>query len=112
VEIKVMTMKRCDVLTISGDIDSSTAPQLERQLLDLIEAGRRNLVLSCQGVTFISSAGLKALLAAQIKTRRQVPKGEVVLSQLSPALSETMELVGLHHLFTMYETDTEAVGSF
>jgi anti-anti-sigma factor len=111
-EITVTTMKRCDLLTLSGEIDSNTAPELDRQLTDLIEAGRRNLVLSCRGVTFISSAGLKALLAAQIKTRRKVPKGEVVLSQLSPALSETMELVGLHHLFTMCETDTEAVGSF
>jgi anti-anti-sigma factor len=111
-EIKVTSMKRCELVTVSGDVDSSTAPELDRQLLGLIEAGRRNLVVSCQDVTFISSAGLKALLAAQIKARRKVPAGEVVLSQLSPTLKETLELVGLHHLFTMYETDTEAVGGF
>jgi anti-sigma B factor antagonist len=111
-EIKIKTMKRCELLELSGHIDSSTAPELDRQLLDLIEAGRKNLVLSCRDVTFITSAGLKALLAAQIKTRRKVPQGEVVLSQLSPTMKEVLELVGLNHLFTIYETDTEAVGSF
>ena len=111
-EIKVETMKRCDLVSLSGMIDSANAPDLEEKLLDLIEGGQKNLVLSMREVTFISSPGLKALLAAQIRVRKKVPPGEVVISEIPPNLKEVLELVGLHHLFRFYEQDVEAVGSF
>jgi anti-anti-sigma factor len=111
-EIKVETMKRCDLVCLSGEIDSANAPNLEQALLDLIEHGRGNLVISFRDVDFISSPGLKALLAAQIRTRRKVPPGEVVISEIVPELREVLELVGLHHLFRFYDQDLHAVDSF
>lgn len=111
-EIKVESMRRCELVTLSGQIDSASAPEFEQRLLDLIEAGSKNLVLNFRGVSFISSPGLKALLAAQIRTRKKIPPGEVVISEISPKLKEILELVGLHHLFKFYDQDVEAVGSF
>jgi anti-sigma B factor antagonist len=111
-EIKVESMKRCELVILSGQIDSASAPEFEQKLLDLIEAGSKNLVLNFRGVSFISSPGLKALLAAQIRTRKKIPPGEVVISEISPKLKEILELVGLHHLFKFYDQDVEAVGSF
>ena len=111
-EIKVESMKRCDRARLSGMIDSASAPDLEQKLLDLIEGGTRNLVINLRDVTFISSPGLKALLAAQIRVRRKIPPGEVVLSEIPPKLQEVLELVGMQHLFRFYEQDVEAVGSF
>ena len=111
-EIKVETMRRCDLVNVSGMIDSANAPDLEAKLLDLIEGGKKNLVLNMSEVTFISSPGLKALLAAQIRSRKKVPPGEVVISEMPENLREVLELVGLHHLFRFYEQDIEAVGSF
>ena len=111
-EIKVETMKRCELVTLSGQIDSAVAPDLEQQLLDLIESGRKNMVINLRDVTFISSPGLKAFLAAQIRTRKKVPSGEVVISEITPKMKEILDLVGLHHLFQFYDSDVEAVGSF
>jgi anti-sigma B factor antagonist len=111
-EIKVETMKRCELVTLSGQIDSAVAPDFEQQLLDLIEAGKKNLVVNLRDVTFISSPGLKALLAAQIRARKKVPSGEVVISEITPKMKEILDLVGLHHLFRFYDSDVEAVGSF
>ena len=111
-EIKVEGMKRCELVTVSGQIDSASAPELEQRLLDLVEAGNKNLVVNLRDVTFISSPGLKALLAAQIRTRKKLPPGEVVISEIQPKLKEVLDLVGLHHLFTFYDQDVEAVGSF
>ncbi|NIV28670.1 MAG: anti-sigma factor antagonist [Anaerolineae bacterium] len=111
-EIRVEAMKRCDLVSLSGMIDSANAQDLEEKLLDLIEGGQKNLVLSMGEVTFISSPGLKALLAAQIRARKKVPPGEVVISEIAPNLKEVLELVGLHHLFRFYDQDVEAVGSF
>jgi anti-sigma B factor antagonist len=111
-EIKVESMKRCDLVTVSGQIDSLSAPELEEQLLDMVESGKKNLVVNLRDVTFISSPGLKALLAAQIRTRKKLPPGEVVISEIPPNLKEVLDLVGLHHLFKFYDQDVEAVGSF
>jgi anti-sigma B factor antagonist len=111
-EIQTESLKRCELLTVSGRVDSAHAPELETILIDLIEAGRRNLVVNLGDVTFISSAGLKALLTAQIKVRRRLPRGSVAISETSEELMGTFQLVGLDRLFDFYESDLEAVGSF
>jgi stage II sporulation protein AA (anti-sigma F factor antagonist) len=111
-EIQVETLKRCHLVKLSGQIDSATASEFQASLLDLIQEGARNLVLSFGDVTFISSAGLSALLRARIRAKKKLPPGDVVLAELSPHLREVFELVGLHYVFKFYETDAEAVGSF
>jgi anti-sigma B factor antagonist len=112
VEIKVESLKRCELVTMSGEIDSDNALELEQKLVDLVEAGQRNIVLNFQDVTYIASPGIKALLVAQIKAKRRVPRGEVVICELSPRMKDILEIVGLHYLFKFYEQAAEAVGSF
>lgn len=111
-EIRTEELKRCVVLAVSGRIDSASAPKFEAKLLDLIGEGRRNLVVSMSEVTLISSSGLRALVTAQIKLRRAVPRGDVVLSELPPLVLESMELVGFQHMFRIFDSDLDAVGSF
>ncbi len=111
-KIESQPMKHCVLVKLSGQIDSATAPEVEQALLALIKEGSRNLVVNLCDVTYISSAGLSALLSAHIKTRRRVPPGDVVISEVTPRMRETLELVGLHHVFTLFDRDVEAVGSF
>jgi anti-sigma B factor antagonist len=111
-DIVVSSMKRCDLVKISGQIDSATAPQLEDTLLELVEKGKGNLVIDFEEVTFLSSAGLKALLHAQIRVRKKTSHGRIVAANVPANLQEIFELVGLHHIFDMYESTAEAVGSF
>ena len=110
--IRTEELKRCVVLTVSDRIDSASAPEFEDTLLGLIQEGRRNLVVSMKEVTLISSSGLRALVTAQIKLRRAVPRGDVVLSEVPPLVLESMELVGFQHMFQIFENDLDAVGSF
>ncbi len=111
-EIRTDVLKRSVVVIVSGRIDSAHAPELESTLLDLIQAGNRNLVVNMKDADIITSAGLRALIAARIKVRRMVPRGEVVLSELPPFIYDSIELVGFHHLFPVFDTDIDAVGSF
>lgn len=111
-QIKTEHMKRCELVVLSGEIDSASAPELEEKLVGWVERGKRNLVLNFRDVTFISSAGINALLSAQVKARRRIPGGELVISEIRPELKSTLELVGLHHLFQFFEKDVDAVGSF
>ena len=111
-EITAEQMKRCELVTVSGRIDSATAPELENMLLELIQAGQKNIVVNLGDVNFISSAGLKALLSALMKVRKIIPPGNVVISAIRPELKESFDLVGFDRLFAFYDDDTLAVGSF
>ena len=111
-EIKSEKMKRCELVTVVGRIDSMTAPDLEEMLLGLIQSGEKNMVVNLAGTDFISSAGLKALLSALMKVRKAIPPGNVVISGIRPDLKESFDLVGFDRLFDFHETDVLAVGSF
>lgn len=111
-EITSQRMKRCELVTVSGRIDSAAAPQLEQVLLGLIESGQKYIVVNLYNTDYISSAGLKALLSALVKVRKTIPPGSVVISEVKPELRESFDLVGLDRLFTFYDHDVEAVGSF
>jgi anti-anti-sigma factor len=111
-EIKAKAMKRCELVTVSGRIDSSTAPNLEETLLGLISAGQKNIVVNLHDTEYISSAGLKALLSALMKARKAVPSGDVVISEIKDELKEHFILVGFHRLFNFFDSDILAVGSF
>ena len=111
-KLKAESMKRCELVTVSGRIDSSTAPDLENALLGLIQTGHKNIVVNLRDTNYISSAGLKALLSALMKVRKAIPPGNIVISQISPQLKESFDLVGFDRLFTFYDRDTQAVGSF
>ena len=52
------------VLTLEGRLDTTTAPMLEKELKQEI-GGVNLLIMNFAGVEYISSAGLRVLLAAQ-----------------------------------------------
>jgi anti-anti-sigma factor len=55
-------------VTVAGDLDLSTAPELERSLAG-IQADGRPVLLDLRGLTFIDSSGLRVILAADVRAR-------------------------------------------
>lgn len=111
-DISIQEMRRCQIVKVSGRIDSATAPELEKALMDMIENGKKNIVVNLAEVDYISSAGMKALLWALMKVRKLIPAGDVVISAIRPKLKETFDLIGFTHLFKFFDEDLQAVGSF
>lgn len=109
-DISVQSLKRVDLITVSGRVDSGTAPELEETLEDRMDEGRYNLVLEMSGVNYLSSAGLRALVAALRTCKKK--GGDVRIADPSERVAEVMALAGLDTLFTMYDDVTIAVGSY
>jgi len=109
-QIATKPLKRVEVITVSGRVDSSTAPEFERVLKDTLGAGRHQIVLDLEKVDYMSSAGLRALVAALKTARRH--NGDVRLANPSNRVSEVLQLAGLTSLFEVYPSQVEAVGSF
>jgi anti-sigma B factor antagonist len=110
-ETTVKEFKHCDVITIKGRVDSSTAPQLSATLDKVTKDGRFKLVLDMAGLEYMSSAGFRALLAAQ-RTCKRYNRGEVVLAAVPNRIQEALELAGFTELFKCFDDEVTAVGSF
>jgi len=110
-EITVKEFKHCDMITVSGRVDSSTAPQLAQALEAANDGGKYKLVVNMQGLEYMSSAGFRALLAAQRNCRRY-NRGEVVLSNVPERIREALELAGFTEFFKTFDDSLTAVGHF
>ena len=77
-----------------GRLDHITAPALETELvLDGID----ELVVDFSGVDYLSSAGLRVLLAAQ---KRMVGK-KMVIAHARPMVKEVFDITGFSDIFTL-----------
>ncbi|MCZ7546093.1 MAG: STAS domain-containing protein [Anaerolineae bacterium] len=109
-EIKVSELKRVTLFEISGRIDSTNAAELGEALNTAIDSGRSQIVLDLSAVEYMSSAGLREMVAALKRVKRGT--GDVRLANPSERVQEVLELAGLDTIFEVYDTQVEAVGSF
>lgn len=109
-EMTNTSYKHCDLIKVSGRIDSATAPQLAKALDEITEAGRFKIVLELGEVEFMSSAGLRVLIGTQ-KTCKRYNRGEVVLAAVPKRIYDALELAGFVPLFKFYDSVLDAVGS-
>jgi len=100
---------RGDVLVIrlAGRLDSSSAPELERLLLDQLTAGLKRLVFDFAMLDYVSSAGLRVILLAGKKLR--AVQGKLALVGLRDMVREVFEMSGFLTLFAVASTVDEGV---
>lgn len=112
--INVEKLKRTVMITVEGRIDSTNASELDDVLKETINEGFNNIVVNLGKVEYMSSAGLRALVSALRECKKK--RGDLVLSAPSARVAEVLELAGLitgpTPLFTIYENDATAIGSF
>ena len=80
-------------VTVRGDVDISTAPQLEALLDDVIEKGALLVVLELEHVDFLDSSGLRVILAAANELKER--DGSLVIGGASTAVLSVLEITGV-----------------
>ncbi len=98
------------IIAPQGRLDAAGAPPLEAELKQHIDAGDVRLVVTLEHTRYISSNGLRALLAAQ--RLAQTRGGALKLCCLSPRLAEIFEMSGFNSVFEIFENAEQAVKSF
>ncbi len=109
-EITVSEMRRVTMLEVSGRVDSTNAEQLGEMLSSQIDAGRYQLVIDLSRVSYMSSAGLRELVAALKKVKQY--NGDLRIATPSDKVREVLDLAGLSAIFQIYPTQVDAVGSY
>jgi anti-sigma B factor antagonist len=102
--------KRVAVIAVTGRVDSETAPKLESELRELVDAGKTQIVLDLKNVEYMSSAGLRAMVST-LKSVKRV-NGDLRLANPSTRVDEVLRLAGLTSIFSIHPTQEEAVASF
>jgi anti-sigma B factor antagonist len=97
------------VVTVSGRIDTNTSRDLEDVLNALIETENPKIVVNLDGVEYISSSGLRVLLATLKRLRKE--NGALHLACLQPFVVEVFEITGFTKLFPIYPDEDEAIRS-
>ena len=95
------------VVAPAGRLDTTSAEALEQALAATLDGGELLVVVDFQGVSYISSVGLRALLVAARRMRER--RGTLVLCAMADAVRQVFELAGFLPLFTVEPTRDLAV---
>jgi anti-sigma B factor antagonist len=112
---------RTHVITVSGEIHVSTAPEFSRRLNAALALGKTGFVVDLTPTEFIDSTGLSVLLNGLRRVTRQ--RGRMALVCTNPTVLRLFEITRLDTTFDIHSTrdgallavrgdyDDEAAGS-
>lgn len=84
-------------ITLTGRLDTVSAPQLESELKASLD-GVESLTLDFAALDYLSSAGLRVLLAAQKVMNRQ---GRMVVRSVNETIAEIFDVTGFCDILTI-----------
>lgn len=85
-------------IALEGRLDTTSAPQLEKELGTALD-GVESLIMEFEGLRYLSSAGLRVLLAAQKKMNAQ--HGSMVIKNVNEMIMEVFEVTGFLDILTV-----------
>ena len=96
--VRIMRRGDAAVVVPTGELDYGSAPALEASLARAFADAARRVVLDLRELEFIDSGGLHALLVA----RRQAEAAGKAFSLVAGhhGLRRTLEIAGVHHVFS------------
>lgn len=109
-EISEKTVGNVNIISLSGRLDAYAANDVERKLDSQLVADQACLVVNLTQLEYISSSGLRVLLAALKKARKQ--QGDVRLACLQPYVREVFDIAGFTQLFQIFDKEEDALNSF
>jgi anti-sigma B factor antagonist len=89
------------VVTVSGDADLYAAANVERELLRLVEDGRRSIVVDLSDATLIDSTMLRVLL--NVSKRLRPGGGELLVVCSEHNIRKIFEITLLDRVFAIFD---------
>lgn len=108
--VTISETRRASLIVVEGRIDHSTLEEFRSALKNQFDAGKNNLIIDLEQVTYINSAVVRELVAALKHTRHT--GGRLCLSAPSAHVHEVLQIAGLQPLFEVFDDRVSAVGSF
>ncbi|HYI99292.1 MAG TPA: STAS domain-containing protein [Thermoleophilaceae bacterium] len=97
------------VIELGGEIDLYTAPEFKERMVELIESGKKRIVVDLSAATFIDSTTLGVLVGG-VKRLRPAG-GSLALVCTDQNITKIFEITGLDRVFPIHATRDEALGA-
>lgn len=94
------------VLSVYGDLDILTAPALNEAIVAVLPDSPEAVIVNLDGVGFLASAGMSALIRAH---QQVTPTAPFIVVADGPATSRPLKLVGVDAIVTLYPTLERAI---
>lgn len=98
------------VISLEGFLDAHTAPQFEQAVQSEIDAGHYRIIVNCEKLTYISSAGLGVFMSFIEEIREQ--GGDIKICGLTPKVRQVFDILGFPDLYDLVEDVPSAVQRF
>lgn len=106
-EIQTSDLGNFKLMRLIGRLDTDTSADFELAAYDANEAGARHFIVDLAEITYVSSAGLRVLLAL---AKKLDGKGELKLASIKGVVREVFEKSGFAKLFAIYPDVQSAAG--
>jgi anti-anti-sigma factor len=101
--MEIRTLANVALVKVEGRLDHISSPAFESELLPQTEGctgEEKKLVLDCSGLAYLSSAGLRVLMIAAKRCRKQ--SGTMVLAALQPTIQEIFRISRFDTVFEVF----------
>jgi anti-sigma B factor antagonist len=105
--IQVRDMEGVAVMQPEGFINAHTVRQFESALEDLVKSGRFTILLDCQELSYISSAGLGAIMGLIEPIRAS--GGDILLCNPQRNVHSIFDTLGFTQLYRVFDSREEAL---
>lgn len=105
-DIKASLIQDCLVVSITGELDTTTTPELEAILAQESQANPKSYIFDLADMDYISSVGLRVFLANLKKVK--AAGGRMLLSGLNEEVQEVFDMAGFTSLFEIHPALAEA----
>jgi len=100
IAIKVEDESNYSIVHVAGRIDATTSYELEDALVDLLGQGQYNIILDLEDTKYISSAGLRVLVAI---IKQLYDSGHFCLCNANDNVQEIIDMTGFNVFMNVYK---------
>jgi len=98
------------IVRIEGNLDTNTAPEAQQHLDELQDGGAQKILVDLEALDYISSAGLRVLLATA--KRLGGSGGSLRVSGLNETVNEIFEISGFSVILNVFDSEQDALQGF
>ena len=98
------------LIRLAGYVDAYTAPEFEAAIEAEVSSGRKRLIVDCEKLSYIPSAGLGVFMSFIEEVREA--GGDIKICGLQPKVRHTFEILGFHEIFDIVGNEREARARF
>jgi anti-anti-sigma factor len=106
-DVAIKTVGDTTVISLVGDLDTTTAPDADKALKQEMDRGARKILVGFARIDYVSSAGLRVLLAAAKRLRGD--DGDLCVCDLNNTVEEIFDMSGFSSILKVYPDESAAL---